>query len=402
MHKYRAIIGITISAVGILVLLAFSQFELYPETHSVPAAREIRANPFYTLEKWLSAAGCPIRIDRRSGDASRNVSRFIRDLGGRESVLLLESTLFDWYNPEEELLPWVEEGGSLIVSLSTAWDGEADADLFSFLEGLGIMVEDGMDLIDSTDSTDIEETGEADADDADVADDTGTDGADIAIVDETETERGPWFNWRFRFSPTENPAVGLSFVEDQGGVGRLATLPWGKGSLTVIGGPYFMYNNSLKEEANARLAWELTAGKARAERPGVLLVVQGGRALRSLTGRLMERGNLAAPLLAALVLILVGFWMVIPSFGIPRREKLDNSPRTIRERFRAEAQFLKKHRALKGYLEAYVREIESRGRNRETRAALAPVKAALSSEKKLNNHEAIRHLETLMDVLERL
>jgi hypothetical protein len=225
---------------------------------------------------------------------------------------------------------------------------------------------------------------------------------EVDAEDADTVDKDPSFNWRFRFSPTGEPPAGLSFIKDQERVGRLATLPRGKGSLTVIGGLYFMYNNSLKEEANARLAWELTAGKARAERPEVLLVVQGGRTVRSLTGRLIERGNLAAPLIAALVLILAGFWMVIPSFGIPRREKLDNSPRSIRERFRAEARFLKKHQALKGYLEAYIREIESRGRNRETAVALEPVKAAISSEKKLNNHEAIRHLETLMDVLERL
>jgi hypothetical protein len=163
-----------------------------------------------------------------------------------------------------------------------------------------------------------------------------------------------------------------------------------------------MYNANLEGEANARLAWDLTAGKSPAERPEILFV-RGGRPVKSLTGRLLERGNLLPPLVAALALILTGFWMLIPSFGIPRREKPEG-PRSIRERFRAEAQFLKKHRSLEAYLEAYVREIEYRGRirDRDTAELLAPVKAILASRKKPNYREAVRQLESLMEILERL
>jgi hypothetical protein len=56
------------------------------------------------------------------------------------------------------------------------------------------------------------------------------------------------------------------------------------------------------------------------------------------------------------------------------------------------------------YLEAYVREIEYRGRirNRDTADLVEPAKAILGSRKKPGCREAIRRLESLMKILERL
>jgi hypothetical protein len=380
---YRALVGIIASAVGLLVLLALSRLELYPRIRYVSESREVRENPFYALEKWLGASGYPARSERLT-PSLRDPAGFLRKLGGREGAVFLESSLFYWDEAEESLLPWLREGGSLILSLNPSWDAEIDGELLGFLGGLGIAVEDEMRLDDA-------------------AGDAGPDSL---------------FHWRLRFGPVgeslvreslsgESPASRPVFIQDSAGLGRIAEVSLGKGSLTVMGLPLFMYNNSLKEEEAARLAWDLTAGKVSAERPEILFV-RAGRQVKSLTGRLLERGNLIPPLAAAMVLILTGFWMLIPSFGIPRRETPDSGLRSIRERFRAEAQFLKKHRALDLYLEAYVREIEYRCRTRGREAAelLGPVKAELASgmtsKKKLNYHAAIRRLESLMDVLERL
>ncbi|MDR0451038.1 MAG: hypothetical protein LBH26_07210 [Treponema sp.] len=385
MTRYRALIGIIISALGLLVLLALSQFETYSRTRYLPASREVRANPFYALERWLGGAGRPIRW----GDGnvfSRNPAAFIRELSGREGIIFLESSLFYWDGAEDPLLSWIREGGALILSLNPPWDGWIDGDFADFLERQGVRAEDGM-YLEEEDA----ETGEPDVPD-------GEDGGG---------EGQPLFHWRFRFSPSGELPAGEAappiFIKDRAGLGRIARLSLGKGSLTVMGVPLFMYNANLKEAANARLAWELSAAGASAERPEILCI-RGGGAVKSLTGRLLERGNLLPPLAAALFLILTGFWMLIPSFGIPRREEPDSGLRSIRERFRAEALFLKRHCSLGVYLEEYVREIEYRGRigNRDTTELVEPAKAALASGKRLSSPEALRLLESLRKILERL
>ncbi|MDR0997665.1 MAG: hypothetical protein LBL70_01240 [Treponema sp.] len=392
MSRYWALIGVTASALGLLFLFGFSRLELYHRIRQIPASREVRADPFYALEKWLGSSGHPVRL-KHSGDSAAYPAGFIRALGGREGVVFFESSFFhSWDEAGEVFLPWLREGGSLIISLNPSWDEGIDEELLGFFGSLGIRVEDRMNLPDSE-----EETGDEDR--------PGNPGETDEAGEETPQ---PFFHWRFRFSPSgkdpagENLAARLILTGDREGSGRVAELSLGNGSLTVMGLPLFMYNDSLEEDANARLAWDLTAGKTTAERPEILFV-RGGQPVKSLTGRLLERGNLLPPLAAALVLILTGFWMLIPSFGIPRREKPEGR-RSIRERFRAEARFLKRHRSLGVYAEAYIREIEYRGRtrNQETAGLLAPAKAALSSKKKLSYREAIRLLESLMGILEHL
>jgi hypothetical protein len=387
MNRYGVLTGVIISAAGILVLLGLSQLELYSRPGYVPASREVRANSFYALEKWLGSSGHPVRSEHE-GVLSRDPTGFIRKLSGREGVVFLESSLFP-REGAEDLLPWLREGGALILSLNPPWDEELDGDLLVFFDSLGIRVEDAAKLPDPEEEA---ETGSGVPDEREGA---------------GEDEGTPLFHWRFRFSPAGGKPAGEEaapvFMKDRRGLGRLAEIPLGKGSLTVIGLPLFMYNGNLKEEVNARLAWDLTAGKTPAERPEILFV-RGGGAVKSLTGRLLERGNVLPPLAAALFLILTGFWMLIPSFGIPRWENPEGGLRSIRERFRAEAQFLKRHRALGLYLEAYIREIEYRGRvrNRDTADLVEPVKVLLQSGRRPGCREAVRRLESLMEVLERL
>jgi hypothetical protein len=62
---------------------------------------------------------------------------------------------------------------------------------------------------------------------------------------------------------------------------------------------------------------------------------------------------------SALIVVIAGFWMVIPVFG--RRKPGACLPgRSITERFLAEWRFLKKFRALETYLAAYIQEIRIR------------------------------------------
>jgi hypothetical protein len=115
-----------------------------------------------------------------------------------------------------------------------------------------------------------------------------------------------------------------------------------------------MYNNYLADSDNAVLTWELTG--ARAKNTGVL-IIQNRNIYKSLFGTIMEKGNLIPVFISAVILIILGFWMVIPVFGIVFNEKKKHS-RPILDRFLAETRFLKKYHALDYYIKIYRREFK--------------------------------------------
>jgi hypothetical protein len=157
-----------------------------------------------------------------------------------------------------------------------------------------------------------------------------------------------------------------------------------------------MYNDNLESEENARLAWRLTAAKTgdknEGEYPGVLFI-RGRRAAKDLFGKLAERGNPLPLIVSVLALVSIGFWMVIPGFGVLRFEE-ERRTRPIRDRFRAEARFLKKYHALDSYLEVYLREIKNKCRDREINV--------LDAKKHCTYGETVRNLKILETIMERL
>jgi hypothetical protein len=136
-----------------------------------------------------------------------------------------------------------------------------------------------------------------------------------------------------------------------------------------------MQNLYIDRELNARLAWELTGGGDRENRG--LLFVRGRRIVRGLWGNLVERGNLLCLVLPFLALTAIGFWMLIPAFGRVRKDA-EPPGKPLRERFLAEARFLKKYRGLDLYVGIYIHELRSRLRRRgyddEEIARLLPAK----------------------------
>ncbi|MDR2028379.1 MAG: hypothetical protein LBP93_02440 [Treponema sp.] len=173
----------------------------------------------------------------------------------------------------------------------------------------------------------------------------------------------PDFDYYVILSLTEEPETpgGMVTMEDPQGLIRLATIPVGKGSVTVTGAPYFMQNLYIDREENARLSWEL-CGAGDRENRGILFI-RGRRMVQSLWGNLAERGSLVCLILPLLVLAAAGFWMAIPVFG--RVQKDEPRPgKPLRERFLAEARFLKKYRGLDLYADIYIRELRSRLRQR--------------------------------------
>jgi hypothetical protein len=290
---------------ALLALLAYNNFEIYPEKIPTPPARKVYNNWFYAMEQWLNETGHPVRIENRGNSEKIAASP--------ETAAIVHAEDCSWIDAEEILLPWIEKGNSLYVYLDFYDSEDIDGNLNEFLSGLGIK-------IDTT-----------------------------SFSDDFKLENIPEFGWYIHFLIDED--ADIFTVRDNQGYARLAEVSVGEGKLTITGFPVFMYNYNLKNEINAALAWELTGARAAA---GVLFI-NTRNIKKSIFGRIMERGNILPVILSALLVIILGFWMVIPVFGLVLEERQQNS-RPIRERFSAEISFLKKYKALDYYLDIYRRE----------------------------------------------
>jgi hypothetical protein len=371
----KKLIGFIIAASALILLavLAYTSLEVRPRTFSRPPSREVLVNNFFALETWLRRTGHPVRFIKR-GDPYRIIE-------APEKTVFLQASAFDWENAGEPLKNWIAAGGFLLVSLEPP--PYEDADLAAFLEGFGISPAffDGF------------------------PDDTGEgDGETAGHKEEPPPEPAPDFDPALWFSLPEEPAAPAFIIKGGEGLIRLAGIPLGAGAAVFIGTPRFMENDYLEREANARLAWELTGARTGGDTPGVLFI-RGRRQVKSLFGRLADRGNFLPLGVSLLILITTGFWMVIPPFGLLFQEK-KASGRPIRDRLLAEIRFLKKYRALETYPEVYIREIKRKLRGRETGAELEAVenalKKALKTKGALPYKDLILTLQKLETIMERL
>jgi hypothetical protein len=414
----------------VFAVFIVSRFELYERERRAPPSRELRSNNFYVLGEWLSASGHPVRFSPRWDG--------VRDISPQEGGLFIQASLFDW--GREDILSWVQDGGVMVVSIDFPWYwGNGDAAeappavlaLEKFLGDLGIRiyrppqdeVQDtddgeehtvdtgdtndnigGSENIDSSDSIDSIDSVSADedlaADDGASVNETGD---SIANLDEGPAFPSYGYNVIFEdpgFEDTDAAGKPFLALRDSEGHIRLIRMALGKGLIAVTGSCFFMYNYSLEDEANARLAWELTGGSLGPGRPA-LLFVRGRGGSGGLWGLLGERGNLLPPVLSALVLIFIGFWMVLPGFGVPPREE-SRRRLSITGRFSSEARFLRRYDALEAYVEVYLRELRRLAKGRALGPEVEEVEKALAAGKKIGPVKTAVYLKNLMSALERI
>jgi hypothetical protein len=379
---YGLFLIIAASALLILAALLASRLEFYERERWVRPSGEVRSNNFYVLGKWLSQAGRPARFSPRWAG--------VKDIAPREGGLFIQASLFNW--EREDILSWVREGGVLAVSIDLPWyylrdDPTEEAPpevsaLEEFLEKLEIRIRPPF----QEENTGIDE--------------------DPAAAEEYDIGEGPQlfpdYDHQIAFEeppPGARPEDLLVLRDKEGGI-RLIRRTLGKGRVAVAGSYVFMYNYYLREEVNARLAWELTGASLGPERPGILFV-RGRRGAEGLFGILRERGNLLPPILSGLVLIVIGFWTVLPGFGLPLREE-GRKRLSIAGRFSAESRFLRRYDALGVYLETYLRELRRRGMGREPGREIKELEAALAAGKKIGPRKTAVYLKNLMAALERI
>jgi hypothetical protein len=378
-NRYIAVTGITIAGIAILGILAYTNLEIHPVKKTVNASREAWANEFLAMERWLGENGRPVRKIPSGNPLTLE--------GAPEKTAFVNFLSFNWADDPERIAAWISRGGHLIVTLNTAPYMESAFSLF--LAAFGVRAEeyprdkDGQKPEPAdTAAAELEETGEK-----------GQAGTSPASA-------GP------DTIPDFNQTVCFGIVEDTGGMEDpgvtetlkdarenivLVTVRTGKGRLTVTGRPLFMTNFFISSEKNARFAWNLFAGE------GGVLFIQGKSTVKSLFGKFAERGNLPPFFVSLALLVIAGFWTVIPVFGLVRDEEVRHY-RPIQERFRAEIRLFRKYGSLEVYFEPYLRELRRRGA--ETKGEIDRIEDALKSGKKMKYKEIIRDLSILEQTLE--
>ncbi|MDR1933558.1 MAG: DUF4350 domain-containing protein [Spirochaetales bacterium] len=309
----------------ILALIAcgvYESFEVYPKQERLPPSREARRNTYLALERWLEKTGHPVRVLTDEPAAVPSAAG--------EAVCVAEASRIDW-KQTRGLFSWIEGGASLVLSLDR--DSGGSKELAAFLALLG-----------------VRRTAQSR---------TPRPASGNSRPPGDSPEVFPDFDSSVGLKPVkENPKrKAMVCRRDSGGTIRLITVSLGKGSVTVCGFPRFMMWRVLQEDKNSALAWELTGARDPAN-AGVLFI-RAGRVQENFYSTIRSHGELVFLIVSALTLIVVGFWMVIPVFGRPKPEVL-RPGRPLRERFLAEARFLKKYGALESYLEVYIREIKLR------------------------------------------
>jgi hypothetical protein len=298
--KARVLFACILFLTGLVVLFCLTQLERVPVERWVSPSRDALVNPYLALDRWLEAAGIGSRI-LAEGDLKIL-------LAGPEKTVFVQTSCFDWSGDQEALTGWIREGGNLFV----AWDAP-DRKLSGYLEGFGVT--EGGEYGEAGGGKNTEGT---------------TDPSAEGVIFFLDGRR------QFRIGETKG-AENVRVLRSRGLI-RLVSLEAGKGSLTITGEPYFLHSSSLRDMDNAGLAWDLILGRSR----GRILFFRGSGGERRFFGALLDRGNPAAFVLAALLLTGVGFWMAIPLFG--RFKPVRELPgRPLRERFLAEGRFFKKY-----------------------------------------------------------
>ena len=322
--KRNHLIGFAVAALVLLLLAyaAYTLFEIIPATRHVLPSREARVNDYLALDRWLVKSNIPFRIES-TGNLSTLYS-------AEEEQIFIQASLFRWsHEAAEYLAHWIDNGGNLFLVMDYYYE-RYDEELTMLLDEFGIEA-----VMMATRS-------------------------DHHIDSESWSGESPGYDDSISFEVKDDDALAL---KDHGGHTRLVQIRRGKGTLTVTGKPVFLYFSyhgdgpGINDAPNARLAWALFIEPGASE--SGWLFIRGATKVHGLFGSLWREGNLPVLLVSVIVLLVIGFWTVIPMFGLIRGD--DERPeRLLRERFLAEGRFLKRYGALDFYRSVYLREIKRR------------------------------------------
>jgi len=344
MDRRFIIPAVVIFCFTIIGFLAYNYLEIYKTNRYIAPSREVSSNIYLAMEMWLKETGHTIR-----NEVSYNSDRLAET---DEKVVLIQSTAYNWRNTNG-IEQWIENGGNLILWFDLS-NNVINENLSNFLNGFGITAEYNQPVIIPLNRY---------QEDDEYFHDTTQNENETLLNEDYDYDAFPIFHSRISFKIQNEEKFFL--IKDTNEIIRLAEIKIGGGTLTVLGMPLFMNNYSIRREANARLAWQLTGGRTDADNMGIVFVRERNRTPDySVFASVFKRGNLMPVIISLLILIIAGFWMVIPAFGLLTKEKLNYS-RPIKDRLTAEIQFLKKHHSLDYYLNIYNHDLKIEDENQK-------------------------------------
>jgi len=318
MNKKIYITVIITFMIALIAFLFFLFFEIYDYKDYIYPTREISRNSFYAMEQWLKETGHSVRSEN-----SLYSSDFL-DI--TEKIIIANSSVLDFIY-KDRIIEWIKNGNYLVLHLDR-YSSTSDEYMIAFLSDLGIT----FDYIQPSTSPNEE---------------INNDEKTYEDFPDLQTRIEFYINTDYEFYSLTDNFDSIKLVE----------IKIGEGAFTVTGTPLFMHNNYLDKEKNANFSWRLTG--ARDDGQGVLFVSpQGWQPSESFLEIIKSKGNLLPVIVSALLLIITGFWMVIPQFGLVFEEK-QRVLRPISDRFSAEIKFLKKTNSLDYYLKFYDLENKS-------------------------------------------
>lgn len=344
MNKYATIIAVITAVLLIVGLFAYHFLEIYDRTMYKNPSPEARANEFLALEKWLDATGHPAGTAGYVYDYEELMDR-------DEDVFVIDALSFSWLaDTFDTLKPWIESGKHLVIYYSYWTDTIHDEDFPGFAEKMGVAII----------SPAAKDKGPGEKEDDAGTDIPGNGGAEAENVEGTERSLLPDFDFSLKFRIPENRKDILWEGKNRENA-NLVYIPAGKGSVTFTGVPYFMHNPNLKQkEENTLLSWYLTGGNDKDKR-GIVFIRESRQKMNTFFADLLDEGNIFPLLISVLLLVAVCFWGFIPRFGKTVADE-ESPGKPIRERFLAEALFLKKYHSLNMYIDLYGKTIEQRFR----------------------------------------
>ncbi|MDR0314012.1 MAG: hypothetical protein LBI14_10490 [Treponema sp.] len=328
MHKKLLGFIIGLAVIGAAVFIFFNIYEIEDYDKYVPPSREAQLNEYLALDRWLASEGHAVRVENRGNlDLLKDATA---------EVILIQERLFTWNKGAIDYLDsWVEQGGRLILCVDSYRGRYLNETLQAYLDELGIAFGEELDELSDLYLYDFN---------------FPTYGRNI-ILKEPEPE-----------SEDASLEVNILMLKDVYGYVRLMQFVRGNGTVTVMGTPRFMTTNNLRSEPdsqpNTRLSWYLLAHNAditKGTEPAILFI-RGVARVDNLLGRVFMLGNFGIIIIAGLILIAIGFWSVLPLFGVIRGNE-EKPGKFLAERFLAEGRFLKRFGVLDQYRNTYFREI---------------------------------------------
>jgi hypothetical protein len=341
--KDRQSLVIFLVILGVVLLAGVffkTQMEIAPYITWTEPSKEVKDNEYLAFERWLEQLGFTLTFS--------TIGSVETVLNAKEKTVFIQNSRFNW-TQYEQLYPWIENGGHLIVSIDTEAPGE---ELEHFMKELGVKKRAFGYRYKDKDEEDA----------AEPEPDSGKD----TFSELPREEVSPALGWEVFFSVTANPETDKHIFVMGNSTIKLVKVEQEQGWVVFTGQTPFLKNYNIQSDTldiqenkqrkpNVELAGDLfldTPEKA------VLFIRQLSHQ-RHLLGLLAERGNPMALGISVALLVVIGFWMVIPSFGRNKPEP-QRPGKPLRERFLSEGTFLAKYHALGKYIDVYRKELEQR------------------------------------------